>query len=109
MEQRNKGSRREQELKDQRRKQKKTAILLIVLVAVVCAGGIGYSVYDKHQKEQADKEASKQEQQQLQESKQNTGEDTVNVDPLLDYLSGLDTELLNEEIAPVSENAVSGQ
>lgn len=98
---------KKEELLKQQQKQKKIAILLIALVVAACAGGIGWTVYDNYKTEQADKEAKKQLEEEQKVSKENTNSETVNVDSLLDYLSGLDTELLNEEIAPELEETTS--
>ena len=91
----------------QRKKQKYIAAAMIVTVAVACAVGIGWRIFQNQDSDRISQEA--------EQSRNNTNSKTVNVDPILDYLSGLDTELLNEEIAPqavtqqaaASEEAVS--
>lgn len=82
----------------QQKRQKYTAIALIVTAVIACAAGIGWTVLRDPGTNQ-----------EAEQSRKNTNSKTVNVDPLLEYLSGLDTELLNEEIAPqaVSEQAAS--
>ena len=65
-------------------------------------------VYDKAQQERAAEEAEAKKQEEIERSRQNTDGSTVNVDPILEYLSGLDVELLNEEIAPDKSTVTGG-
>lgn len=103
MSQRNKNW-QETRLKKQQQ-QKKTAVLLIVIVVLACVGGIGYTIYDNGRQAEEKKAAEALEQEQIEVSRKNTDSSTVNVDAVLDYLSGLDTELLNEDIVPESQAA----
>lgn len=113
MSQRTGNHKKQQESALQKRKQqKKIAILLIVVVVLACAGGVAYTVYDNHKQEEARKQEVADKKAQMEVSRQETDASVVNVDAVLEYLSGLDTELLNEEIVPemeeVSLEAVSG-
>jgi len=89
----NKKKKKQEAALKKQKQQKKIAIMLIVVVILACIGGGAYMVYENYKEEQAIKE-------EIKKSKDATNETTVNVDPLLEYLSGVDTELINEEITP---------
>lgn len=93
-------TRKEKDLQKKQKQQKTIAILLIAIVILAIAGGIAYTVYEDKMQEKAQQEA-------IDTSRKNTNSSTVNVNPILDYLSGIDTELLNEEISPVVEDTTT--
>ena len=112
MSQRNLSQKQKEQLVKKQKRQKTTAIALVAVVAVACVGGVGWTVYQNNRQQ---KEAEEELQRQIELSVQGTDSETVNVDPLREYLSTLDMELLNKDIAPedtaedaaVSEQSVS--
>lgn len=110
MSQKKLSKKRQEELLKKQKQQKRLVVLMIAMVIVAFAGSIGWIAYDKHQKSKAAEEAAAKKKQEMIDSKANTDSSIVNVDALLEYLSGLDTELLNEEIVPstaITQEAVS--
>lgn len=91
---------KQRQQKKWKKNEKKIAILLILIVVVVCLLGIGFLVFRDYQKKQSELQQQKEKQQQIEQSVKETDKNHVNINPLLEYLDGIDTELLNEEIAP---------
>lgn len=108
MSQRNMSKRRQEKILKKQKQQKKIAIILIIVVILACLAGIGWVFYDKSQQEKAKQEAEALKKKQMEISRQETDSANVNVDSILEYLGGLDTELLNKEIT-VYVDAATGE
>ena len=83
---------------DSRQNQKKIAIILIAIVVIAIAGGIAWSIYQDAQQKEKEQETKKAQEKYIEKSKSETDDTTVNVDPILDYLSEIDMELINKDI-----------
>lgn len=105
---------RQEELIKKQKQQKMIAIILVIVVVIACVAAIIYAVIstkngnkDEQEKASSTNQVTQLDDEQLKEIQSTTDGKTVYVDPILEYLSTIDTEMLNEEILPEVEETTS--